>query len=172
VGGVRWLSDDEREAWRRLQLMNFQLTARLNRELATASGLSYPDYLVLVTLTERPDGQMRAFELGQELGWEKSRLSHHVGRMARRDLVQRESCPTDQRGSYVVVTDRGRHAIESAAPGHVEGVRRHFVDLVTPAELATISAVAGTVLDRLAATCTEASPGCDDELTDEPVSLR
>ncbi len=147
---VRWLGPDELEAWRRLALMQLQLTATLSRELAEASGLSYQDYLVLAALTDRPDGRMRAFELGRELGWEKSRLSHHVARMVERGLVRRQRCETDQRGAFVVVTKQGRKAIEAAAPGHVEGVRRHFIDLLTPGELETLSAVAGRVLDKLA----------------------
>lgn len=147
---VRWLDEKELEAWRRLLLMQLQLTATLNRELAERSGLSYPDYLVLAALTDRPDGRMRAFELGRQLGWEKSRLSHHVARMVERGLVRREKCETDQRGAFVAVTKKGRRAIEAAAPGHVEAVRRHFMDLLTPTELKTLSTVAGRVLDKLA----------------------
>ena len=147
---VRWLDVKELEAWRRLLLMHLQLTATLGRELAEASGLSYQDYLVLAALTDRPDGRMRAFELGRELGWEKSRLSHHVARMVERGLVRRQKCETDHRGAFVAVTKEGREAIEAAAPRHVEGVRRHFIDLVTPAEMETLSAVAGRVLDSLA----------------------
>ncbi len=146
---VRWLDAKELEAWRRLLLMHLQLSATLSRELAEASGLSYPDYLVLAALTARPDGRMRAFELGGELGWEKSRLSHHIARMVERGLVRRERCETDQRGAFVVVTRQGRKAIEAAAPGHVEGVRRHFIDLLSADELDTLSAVAGRVLDEL-----------------------
>ncbi|MDQ3680060.1 MAG: MarR family transcriptional regulator [Actinomycetota bacterium] len=148
--GARWLDVDELHAWRMLQLMQLQLTATLSRELAEASGPSYQDYLVLAALTDRPGGRMRAFELGRELGWEKSRLSHHVARMVERGLVRRERCQTDQRGAFVVVTKQGRKAIEGAAPGHVQGVRRHFIDLVSPSELEMLSTVAARVLEKLA----------------------
>lgn len=33
----------------------------------------------------------------------------------------------------VAVTQRGRHEIEDAAPGHVATVRRLFIDRLTPA---------------------------------------
>lgn len=147
---VRWLDADEREAWRKLQLMQLQLTGRLNRELGEASGLSFQDYTVLASLTDSPEGRQRAFELGRSLGWEKSRLSHHISRMVERGLVQRERCPTDLRGAFVVITDHGRSEIEAAAPGHVASVRKYFVDLLTPAQLATLGTIAGTVLDELA----------------------
>jgi hypothetical protein len=37
----------------------------------------------------------------------------------------------------------------------VAGVRRHFVDLLTPQQLATIRAIADDVLGHLAASCDE-----------------
>lgn len=157
VTRVRWLTKDEELAWRRLQLMEFQLTARLSRELAHAAGMSYPDYLVLAVLTSRTGGRMRPNELGREIGWEKSRLSHHLSRMVERGLVSRERCETDQRGTVLAVTRKGRGAIKAAAPAHVAGVRRHFVDLLSAAELATVGAVAGRVLDHLARTCDDSA---------------
>jgi len=39
--------------------------------LAAESGLSYSDHLVLVGLTDRPDGRMLLFELARDLGSEK-----------------------------------------------------------------------------------------------------
>jgi DNA-binding MarR family transcriptional regulator len=141
-----WLDEHEARAWRGLQLMQMQLTARLARQLVAESGLSYPDYLVLVALTDRRSGRMRAFELGRTLGWEQSRVSHHVSRMAGRGLVTRERCDTDLRGAEVVLSADGRRAIEAAAPGHVAAVRQLFVDRLSRAELATIAAVAERVL--------------------------
>ncbi|HEX2042870.1 MAG TPA: MarR family winged helix-turn-helix transcriptional regulator [Acidimicrobiales bacterium] len=145
------LEDWQLAAWRQLQRMHFQLTAKLSRELAAQTGLSYQDYLVLFVLRDRPEHRMRAFELGNELAWEKSRLSHHVARMEQRGLVRREKCATDHRGAFVVLTARGRKAIEVAAPLHESNVRRHFVDLVAPDELRTLSEAARRVLEKLAA---------------------
>lgn len=143
---VRWLSDGEERAWRALQLMQLRLDGALARQLASESGLSYPDYLVLVALTDRPDGRMRLYELAQVLGWEKSRLSHHVARMAARGMVAKERCDADRRGAFVVVTDQGRTEIDSAAPGHVAAVRRLFVDRLTPTQLEAIAEAAEAVL--------------------------
>src|SRR4051812_26039055 len=101
---VRWLTEREERTWRALQLMQLRVEGELARQLAADSGLSYPDYLVLVALTDRDDGRMRLFELAGTLGWEKSRASHHVARMALRGLVKKERCDADGRGAYVVVT--------------------------------------------------------------------
>jgi DNA-binding MarR family transcriptional regulator len=146
VEDIRWLNKAEERAWRSLQFMQMRLEGELARQLAADTGLSYSDYVVLVALTDRPDGQMRLFELAGVLGWEKSRLSHHVARMEARGLVKKEKCDADRRGAFVVVTKRGRKEIEVAAPGHVAAVRRLFVDRLTPAQLAAIGEAADAVL--------------------------
>jgi len=147
----RWLDEREERAWRALQAMQMRLDAELARQLAADSSLSYPDYLVLVTLTDRPDGRLRLFELAEELGWEQSRASHHVARMVTRGLVAKERCRDDRRGAHVRITDRGRAAIEAAAPGHVAAVRRLFVDRLTGAQLDAVHDAARSVLAGLEA---------------------
>lgn len=146
---VRWLDDREERVWRALQFMQMRLTAQLARQLAADSDLSYQDYLVLVALTDRADGRMRMFELARDLGWEKSRVSHHIARMEQRGLVDKEKCGADRRGAFVVVTDHGRRELEAAAPGHVDAVRRLFIDRLSPLQLEAVGAAAETVLAAL-----------------------
>lgn len=146
---VRGLNDEEQRAWRGLLDVQAGLRARLHHELQATSGLSLPDYDVLVHLTDVPEGRLRAFELGDGLQWEKSRLSKQVARMAKRGLVVREHCPEDRRGAYVAVTAQGRLAIEEAAPAHVELVRRLVFDELSAAQVRTLSRIAETVLGRL-----------------------
>ena len=146
---TRWLDAREARAWRTLQMMQMRLDGELARLLTAESGLSYQDYTVLVALTAQPEGRMRAFELGAILGWEKSRLSHHVRRMAERGLVKKDKCASDRRGSFVAVTAAGRKEIEAAAPGHVTAVRQLFVDRLTGDQLDALADVAETVLAGL-----------------------
>ena len=150
---VRWLDEREQRAWRALQLMHMQLTARITADLAATSDLSYSDYVVLVGVSERADGRMRLFELARTLGWEKSRVSHQIARMVDRGLVTKEKCGEDRRGANVVITARGRKAIEAAAPQHVSTVRRLFVDRLTAEELEAVGAAAEKILDVLAREC-------------------
>lgn len=146
---TRWLDEREERAWRTLQFMQLRLNAALARQLASASNLSYPDYLVLVALTDRSTGRVRVFELARQLGWERSRLSHHIARMETRGLVIREKCSSDRRGAFVVLTDEGRREITSAAPGHLELVRRLFIDRLRSDQLDMLAEVASTVLVAL-----------------------
>jgi DNA-binding MarR family transcriptional regulator len=90
------------------------------------------------------------FQLLEELRWEQSRLSHHVARMELRGLVGREACTTDKRGAFVVLTVAGRDAIDRAAPGHVDTVRRLVFDGLSEEQVATLAAFVGRVPTRLA----------------------
>ena len=150
MNSPNWLDPDEQRAWRGFLETYTHLMAVLGKELYEESGISTQDYAVLVALSEQPDGTMRAYELGRELAWEKSRLSHHVTRMVERELVERHDCPTDKRGAFVGITPKGRKAIREAAPGHVAAVRRLFIDRLTRRELDTLTKIAGKVEKALA----------------------
>jgi DNA-binding MarR family transcriptional regulator len=146
---TRWLDDDQQRAWRGYLRMQSQLSARLNRQLQADSGLSLADFDVLVQLTDVPDARVRVSELARSLQWEKSRLSHHIGRMEKRGLVARAECTDDGRGAFVVLTPAGRSTIEAAAPPHVETVRRLVFDDLTPEQVETLAAISDQVLANL-----------------------
>ena len=146
---VRWLTPEEQLAWRGFVRLNERLEGRLGRQLQAESKMSTADFGVLVELTDAPEGRQRFQDLAQSLEWEKSRMSHHISRMAKRGLVMREECPEDGRGAFVVITDAGREAIEAAAPRHVAAVRALFLDHVTPAELRVLADISDRVVGEL-----------------------
>ncbi|MDT7724963.1 MAG: hypothetical protein QOI21_1539 [Actinomycetota bacterium] len=145
----RWLDGREALVWRRYLDTQRELLGALERETLRDSGLSGAEYAVLVPLSAATDGVQRARELGAELGWDRSRLSHQIRRMEKRGLVGREECETDARGSMIRLTSTGRAAIDAAAPAHVENVRRHFFDVLTVEEQEILSEAFGRVLTRL-----------------------
>ncbi|GIU84982.1 MAG: MarR family transcriptional regulator [Acidimicrobiales bacterium] len=129
--------------------MYARLSIALGRQLAAETDLSLQDYGVLALLSEHPDGRMRIMELAQALGWEKSRISHHLSRMERRGLVSREACPADRRGSFAAITPQGLEAIRRAAPGHVEAVRRWFVEPLGKDGLRAMTRLAESVISAV-----------------------
>ncbi len=132
--------------WRAFVGMRRALDLAVERQLAEA-GLSTADYELLVPLSEAPGLVLRVRDLGRTVAWDRSRLAHQLRRMEQRGLVSRFDCPTDARGTMVRLTDKGREVIRSAAPGHVETVRRHFVDLLTSEEIDAIRRLSERVID-------------------------
>jgi DNA-binding MarR family transcriptional regulator len=129
--------------------MRTLLDLAIARDLRADSGLSEADYDVLSTLSEADDDQWRANELATRLLWSTSRLAHQVGRMERRGLVRRTRVDGDARGAVVALTPAGRRTLDAAAPAHVESVRQHLIDLLTPAEVRALDRIASRVVARL-----------------------
>src|ERR1700736_1553827 len=144
-----WLNAREDRAWRAFMHAHHQLGVHLDRGLQE-SGLSGADYEVLALLSDHDGDRMPSHELRTALGWEKSRLSHQLRRMQKDGLISREPNPADARSPLVCLLPVGRAAIEKAAPGHVEDVRRNFIDLLTPAELDMLAALNERILRHLA----------------------
>lgn len=146
---MRWLDEAESDAWRSYIVATLRLRQRLHRELADRHDVSLTDYEVLVCLEIQPERRMRMSELAVLMGSTKSRLSHQVGRLEDAGMVRRVRDPEDKRGVITELTDDGVRLLESAAPTHVEGVREHLIDLLSPEEQATIASAFGRVLDHL-----------------------
>ena len=143
-----WLTEEQQEIWRNYLAMVSRLQTAMQRQLQQDCELSLSDYDVLVVLAER--GPLRINELGEALAWEQSRLSHQLRRMRGRGLIERQGSDDDRRGATVELTDGGRAALESAAPGHVELVRSAMFDGMPAAQLRAFGAVAEAVAERLA----------------------
>ena len=144
-----WLDDDEMRLWRAWLRVQTELPAALGRALHEDSELSLQDFETLVRLSESGEGRLRVSALAEQMHWERSRLSHHLRRMGARGLVQKVECPEDGRGSFVVLTQAGREALEGAAPDHVRTVRRLFLDGVDADEQAVLLRALHTMLERL-----------------------
>ncbi len=145
---VRWLDEDEQKVWRLCLAASQRLAARVANDLASDDPpFSMGEYELLVRLSESPGGRARMAVLADELVHSRSRLTHTTARLEGRGLVARESCESDGRGVLAVLTPAGRRALEAAAPRHVESVRGHLFDALSPAQTAAL----GEIMDTLVA---------------------
>ena len=152
MGGMtRWLTQEEQRLWRGWLAASMLLPERLNRDLMEQHGLTGTDYQVLVELSESPERRMRMSTLAEHTQLSRSRLSHQIDRMTAAGLVHRQECAQDGRGMFAVLTEHGWEAIVAAAPDHVESVRRHLVDRLTPEQFAAFGEACITVADALRA---------------------
>jgi DNA-binding MarR family transcriptional regulator len=141
------LTEEQKRIWRGYLTMTSLLQTAMHRQLQQDCELSLSDYDVLVPLSER--GPQRVNELGEVLAWEQSRLSHQLGRMRGRGLVERHGGGDDRRGAIVELTDSGRAALDAAAPGHAELVRSVVFDGLSAAQLRAFGSTIESVLERL-----------------------
>jgi DNA-binding MarR family transcriptional regulator len=145
----RWLDAEEQRAWRAYMYSWMLLEDRLDRELSRETGISHAYYEILVQLSETEGRALRMSELADRCLSSRSRLSHAVSRLEERGWVRRQVCPEDGRGQLAVLTDAGFAALEAAAPVHVESVRSHLFDQLTPVQVAAMREISETLLQHL-----------------------
>src|SRR4051795_4068232 len=150
AGQPRWLDAEEQNAWRAWLFSSMLLHDRLDRELTHQTGISHAYYEILVALSEAPQRAMRMSELADRCLSSRSRLSHAVSRLEERGWIRRQVCEEDARGQLAVLTDEGFAALEAAAPVHVESVRRHLFDQLSPVQVAALRDIGETLLRHLA----------------------
>ena len=143
------MNPEEKELWRSFYVMRRQLELTLERRLQADAGISSPDYEILIALTSEPSKRLRAGQIGDLIGWEKSRVSHQISRMEQRELVKREECGDDARGVWVVLTEEGESAVHGAAPDRAEAVRQYFFDLLDEDEKRVLTSISRKVLDTI-----------------------
>jgi DNA-binding MarR family transcriptional regulator len=149
AGKTRWLDAEEQKAWRAWLYSSSLLQDRLDRELTHETGISHAYYEILVALSETPMRAMRMSELADRCLSSRSRLSHAVSRLEERGWVRRQVCESDGRGQLAVLTDEGFAALEAAAPVHVESVRTHLFDQLSPAQVEALRDIGETLLRHL-----------------------
>lgn len=141
------LDEVEMAAWRNFLTAYRRVIDRLGAELRDHEDLPMSWYDVLVQLSEAPGGALRMLDLADAVLLSKSGLSRLVDRMEGAGLVRRETCAGDGRGVLAVLTDAGLARLEQAAPTHVHGVRRHFIDVLDRDETAVLAAALERVAD-------------------------
>jgi DNA-binding MarR family transcriptional regulator len=139
VDETRWLNADEQRLWRAWLRVHTRLVVRLDAELQAGHGLSSADYEVLVNLSEAPERSLRMADLAERLRLSPSGLTRRLDGLVRDGMVERRKCPSDGRGSLALLTDAGMARLVGAAPTHVAGVRRYFLDPLSAAQQRELS---------------------------------
>jgi DNA-binding MarR family transcriptional regulator len=147
----RWLDASQQRDWRAYIDGSTRLHELLDQSLKTTQGLSSAEFEILVRLSEAPGRTLRMAELAEHASQSRSRLSHTCGRLERKGLVRRETCPEDKRGVLCRLTDDGFEILDLAAREHVEVVRDFFVDIIDPSDLEAIGRAFTAVQRRIAA---------------------
>ncbi|MFF7458646.1 MarR family winged helix-turn-helix transcriptional regulator [Kitasatospora sp. NPDC008115] len=148
-GRAEWLDEREDEVWNGFFETQVLFWRRLAQQLQQETGLSEPDLAILQALLAAPEGRLRPYRLSGVTQFEKSRLHHHLTRMAGRGLVTREPCPESGRGAVVALTDQGRAAVAAALPRRAAHIRRWLTDPLTQRQQEQLIGISATLTARL-----------------------
>ena len=129
---VHELTGTELGAWRGMLRVHAALVRELDAELDAAHELPLTSYDVLIYLQSAPEKRLRMAELADSVLLSRSGVTRLVDRLEREGLIVRDTCTSDGRGCFAVLTDDGEQALARARPTHLSGVRerflRHFSD--------------------------------------------
>jgi DNA-binding MarR family transcriptional regulator len=167
---TRWLNAEEQRTWRLFLQACEAVFGAAEAQLIRDSGIPHGYYEILVHLSEAPGRALRMTQLANASTYSKSRLSHAVGRLEERGWVIRLDCPTDRRGQIAQLTDEGFAALASAAPGHVEQVRKSLIDALTPEQVRQLGEIAAAVI-KAGAGCRAADVKAACDLAREDAEL-
>lgn len=148
MGEPRWLDAEEMRTWMGFLAAGALVDRAVDQHLKE-EGLTHTQYEVLVRLAEAPRSAMRMTDLAAALYTSKSGLTYQIGKLERAGLVRRVDDDADVRGVNAVLTDAGRARLAAVAPGHVDVVRRVFLDVLDPAQRTAIADGLGAVAERL-----------------------
>jgi len=131
----RRLDDLEFLAWRAFFSTYAVLVPKLDAELERDHGLSFNQFEVLTLLALAGKKGLRMSDLASRVILSPSGVTRSVDQLERRGLVSRCVFEQDRRGQLATITREGRTALRKATDSHVQGLRRHFVDHLTRAQL-------------------------------------
>ncbi len=145
------ITPTELASWRSMLDATFALRRQLQVVITDASGLSEQDFVVLLALIEAKGKPLRASDLADQIGWDRSRLSHHLSRMETRDLITRETCKIDSRGTELRITEAGRNLMREATGPHFAALKELFANALTPEEIDQLAKITGKLAGKISA---------------------
>ncbi|MGH3243617.1 MAG: MarR family winged helix-turn-helix transcriptional regulator [Spirillospora sp.] len=140
------LAAAELTVWRTMLRAQARISRRLQADLLARHDLALGSYEVLTHLGEAPCGRLRMNDLADRVLLSRSGLTRLVDRLQREGLVVRQSCASDARGLFAVLTAAGRARLAEATPTYREGVRDDVLSRLDEPDLRAL----GTLLDKLA----------------------
>jgi DNA-binding MarR family transcriptional regulator len=124
-----------------------RLDRTLNCSLEQSAGISGIFFELLLRIGRSPDGRLTMSELAQQLGLTSGGTTRLVDRVVGAGLVERESCPSDRRVQWVVLSAEGERKLDEALPVHLQDLQREVFDRLDAEEVAVL----GRALDKLRA---------------------
>ena len=143
----RRLDELEFRAWRAFLYAYSAVVPTLDRELAGELGLSLNQFEVLTWLRLAGERGLRMSDLASRVVLSPSGVTRAVDQLERKGLVERCVFEDDKRGYLATLTSEGRAILRKATNVHLQGLREHFLNHLSRAELEHLATTLQAVLD-------------------------
>jgi len=139
-------------AWGGLLRSHATMTRAMNARLVSEHGITLNDYDVLIHLENAPGYRMRRVDLANSVLLTASGITRLLDRLEAEGWVQKESCKSDARVTWAVLTEAGHAKLVDAARTHHADIARLFTDRLTAEELDALGCLLGRLGSRPEAT--------------------
>lgn len=127
--------------------------AGLRRHLAPSMedkvGVGGQAFEILLRLVRSPGGLMRMSDLAAQTGLTPSGLTRAFDRLVEVGLCARQSCPSDRRVTFAMLTDQGRMRVEEAIARHLREIDELLGGVLSSTEEAQLIGLLRHLRDRL-----------------------
>ncbi|MEZ5174725.1 MAG: MarR family transcriptional regulator [Acidimicrobiia bacterium] len=146
---VKMKSTPASDAWRSVMTAFTRVNTVLSREMSDEMGISLEWYSILLILAQSDEASMRPSDLADQIGLSRSATTRFIDRLESDGLVERRSCASDRRGTFVALTPRGAEVFTEAGRVHLRGIEEHVGSHLTGEELARLEVLLGKLARRV-----------------------
>jgi DNA-binding MarR family transcriptional regulator len=129
------------DAWARLLRGHATTTRALSAQLVAEHGLTINDYAALLHLARADDNRLRRVDLAERLTLTASGVTRLLDGLEEAGLVERDTCASDRRVTYAVLTPAGHERLETASESHLAAIRALFEERFSENEIEQLAAL-------------------------------
>ncbi len=125
------MSEASQTAWRRFLVAHARIKRELDRRLESAGHVDLDVYEILLALENAENQKLRMSDLADRKAFSRSGLTRLADRLEEQGLIAREPCLDDRRGSFAVLTAKGKKARHDAHPAFLAALDDTWGQFVT-----------------------------------------
>ena len=122
------LTEQEERLWRALMPVIVALPRSLDDDLLRATGLTLTEYVVLMSLSEAENQELRMADLAAASALSASHITRVVDALQSRGQVVKRRYEGDARGNVATLTPEGLKRLEAAYPIHLASACKRVMD--------------------------------------------
>jgi Transcriptional regulators len=122
------------QVWEGLSRAHSTMTAAIEKDMLPQTGIALGWYEVLAHLRQAPGAMLRFQDLARIAGITDSGASRRLNQMIKAGLIDRHSCPTDRRGVYAHLTEKGKATYEKAHRVFLRSLDSNLASHLQPGE--------------------------------------
>jgi DNA-binding MarR family transcriptional regulator len=131
------------DAWVRLLRGHAALVRELNAELLRDHGLTINDYEALLLLANAEGRRLRRTDLSRNLALTPSGVTRLLEGLERAGFVGSDTCASDGRVTYAVLTEEGSEKLAAASCSHVAAIEKLFSERYSVVEMEALAELLG-----------------------------